>query len=167
MAINNKKVSTLFGVAILVVAVIIFTFIIAEEADNDPPEVTSSTISSDANNVNDEETDIKETAKLEAVGDYTGDGEATRSFEDGVFSHTVTADIGDPVEGKFYEGWIVKNGEFVSTGKLTKNNDGRYVLEFISDNDMSSYNNVVITEETEANGLDNKPEAHVLEGSFS
>jgi hypothetical protein len=42
----------------------------------------------------------------------------------------------------------------------------QYVLQFESQEDMSSYKKVVITEETEANGLDNNPEAHVLEGNF-
>ena len=31
---------------------------------------------------------------------------------------------------------------------------------------QTEYNEVVITEETEANGLDGNPEIHVLEGSF-
>jgi hypothetical protein len=44
--------------------------------------------------------------------------------------------------------------------------DQQYYLEYFNETDQSVYDLVVITEETIANGLDNKPEAHVLEGSF-
>ena len=37
---------------------------------------------------------------------------------------------------------------------------------FSDDLDMRNRDEVVITEETVANGLDDMPEAHVLEGSF-
>ena len=84
---------------------------------------------------------------------------------DGKFVHTVDADIGDPAEGKFYEGWLVGGFGFVSTGKMVKEGN-QYVLQFESQEDMSSYGKVVITEETLADGLDNNPEAHVLEGNF-
>ena len=62
-------------------------------------------------------------------------------------------------------GWLVGSFGFVSTGKMVKEGN-QYVLQFESQEDMSSYKKVVITEETEANGLDNNPEAHVLEGNF-
>lgn len=111
--------------------------------------------------------ELVEAANLEAVGTYTGGGIATRIYiqPDGPFRHTVSAEISDPVEGKFYEGWLVGGFGFVSTGKMVKDGD-KYVLEFESNDDMTSYGKVVITEETAANGLDGKPEAHVLEGSF-
>ena len=111
---------------------------------------------------------IRQEATLEAVGTYTGSGSAESSYDGEMYSHKVTADIGDPAEGKFYEGWLVGSFGFVSTGKMVKegNQTSNYVLQFESQEDMSSYKKVVITEETEANGLDNNPEAHVLEGNF-
>ena len=108
---------------------------------------------------------IEQEATLEAVGTYTGSGSAESSYDGKMYSHKVTADIGDPAEGKFYEGWLVGGFGFVSTGKMVKEGN-QYVLQFESQEDMSSYKKVVITEETEANGLDNNPEAHVLEGNF-
>ena len=110
-----------------------------------------------------------ETITLKSVGNYTGSGTATRIFADGTFIHTVNANISDPASGKFYEGWIVNmslSPPFFSTGKLEKEGN-RYKLNFTSNKDYSSYNNVVITEETKTNGLDGVPEAHVLEGEFS
>ena len=99
---------------------------------------------------------------LMAVNDYSGSGSATRSFVDGIFMHTVKADLADPAEGNFYEGWLVKGSEFFSTGKLEKDGD-MYVLQFESNEDSRDYKTVVITEETEA---DDQPEEHVLEGEF-
>lgn len=42
----------------------------------------------------------------------------------------------------------------------------KYVLQYEVNEDKSSFNNVVITAEAEADGLDGKPEMHVLEGYF-
>lgn len=107
-----------------------------------------------------------EETTLAAVGAYRGDGQATRTTE-GEYIHTVTASLDDPADGKFYEGWIVVDAEnFISTGKLTQEAPGQWSLTYRSERDLASYSTVVITEETEANGLDNVPEAHVLEGSF-
>lgn len=107
----------------------------------------------------------QETTTLKAVGNYKGSATATRSTVDGVFMHEVTAKLDDPAEGKFYEGWLA-GPSVVSTGKMTKEADGEWSLVFRSEKDMSKHTQVVITEETEADGLDNKPEAHFLEGSF-
>ena len=112
--------------------------------------------------------DLSENIVLNPVGDYTGVGNASRIYEGGRFFHTATANIGDPPEGKFYEGWLVKQDPelaYISTGKMVKNGD-TYYLEFMAETDAREYNEVVITEETEANGLDGNPEIHVLEGSF-
>ncbi|MBU1082833.1 hypothetical protein KKE14_00090 [Patescibacteria group bacterium] len=113
------------------------------------------------------EVPVVENATLSAVGQYTGTGSATRSFDGQTFIHTVEATLSDPAEGKFYEGWlVVPNSEgFFSTGKLTKDGD-KWKLTYASDYDESIYALVVITEETLADGLDGKPETHVLEGSF-
>jgi hypothetical protein len=109
-----------------------------------------------------------ESTTLKAVGSYEGSGKATRVFENGVFTHTVTANLDDPPEGKFYEGWLVTNDshrDFFSTGKMIKSGSA-YTLTHEANSNQSQYSQVVITEETEENGLDGIPEDHVLEGSF-
>lgn len=108
-----------------------------------------------------------ESAELTAVGDYTGVGVAARTWDGTTYAHSVNADLDPPAQGKFYEGWLVRPDPFeiLSTGRLEPNAIG-YGLSFTIDRDMREYTNVVVTEETEANGLDGIPEAHVLEGAF-
>ncbi|MBI3577171.1 hypothetical protein HY086_03995 [Candidatus Gottesmanbacteria bacterium] len=109
-----------------------------------------------------------ETATLVAVGKFTGTGTATRSFDGTTFTLTVTATLPDPKSGKFYEGWLVRKQPsllFFSTGKLTKQG-GQYVATYTAGQNYPEYRGVVVTEETLANGLDGKPETHVLEGAF-
>ncbi|MFC1651552.1 rhodanese-like domain-containing protein [Patescibacteria group bacterium] len=103
--------------------------------------------------------------EIKAVSGYSGSGFAIRSFLDGEFFHRLEADLDDPAAGKFYEGWLVKGSDFFSTGKMKKVS-GQYVLEYTSNEDQRDYTEVVITEETESQGLDNNPETHVLEGEF-
>lgn len=111
-----------------------------------------------------------EEATLAAIAPYTGSGSATRSFNGQTFSHTVTANIADPAPGKFYEGWLVmptpSGPNFFSTGKMNKSGNG-YNLIYSANQNYPEHVNVVITEETLSQGLDNNPEAHVLEGSFN
>lgn len=93
---------------------------------------------------------------------------ATREYEGGLFSHTVLADLSDPLPGTFYEGWLVigepgdANFHFISTGKMRVAKGG-YLLEFESSTDYSDHLGVVITLEEV---FDATPEKHILEGSF-
>lgn len=109
---------------------------------------------------------------LDSVDDRGGLGYATRSFENGIFTHRVLLDVDDPQDGKFYEGWLVQKPslpvKFYSTGAMEKNEEGQYELIYEAGIDEKAYyNSVVITEETLADGLDNKPEAHIFEGQFA
>jgi hypothetical protein len=110
-----------------------------------------------------------ETVDLLAVGEYAGSGTATRNWDGSVFTHTVEANLSDPSVGKFYEGWLVYKTpggpEFFSTGRMEVVN-GTWQLEYTASQNYPDHNDVVITEETESLGLDNNPEAHVLEGAF-
>lgn len=109
-----------------------------------------------------------ETANLKSVGNYSGSGTATRSWDGQTFTHTVTAIIHDPAEGKFIEGWFVnmsKDPKFFSTGNLKKEG-GVWKLTYTTNQNYQDYNDVVVTEETSTKGNDGVPEAHVLEGSF-
>lgn len=108
-----------------------------------------------------------DSTELEAVNGYSGTATATREFDGTEFSHTVTATTDPPAEGKFYEGWIVGGPDgFISTGKLEQDEQQDWTLVFLSQENKQEYERIVITEETEADGLDNKPETHVFEGSF-
>lgn len=144
-----------------------------EEVESNKLEFDEEDMQADDSMVEDEvageEQAVKEeNTNLVAVGGYDGTGLATRSFDGKVFKHTVEAEISDPAPGKFYEGWLVTQSpslQFFSTGKMKKEGDN-YVLTYQADEDKSSFNEVVITEETESFGLDGNPEAHVLEGEF-
>lgn len=103
-----------------------------------------------------------EKAELKDVYDGDSTGLATRKYESGKFTHAVLADLPEPASGKFYEGWLVKGDEVISTGKLTIAKGG-YLLEFESGMDYSDYNDVVVTQEAVD---DNTPEEHILEGTF-
>jgi len=110
-----------------------------------------------------------ESIVLRAKEGFTGEGTATRSTgANGEYILEIIANLPPPAEGKFYEGWVV-GSSVLSTGKLTQESeDGAWSAVFTddSDEDLYTYNEIVITEETEADGLDGKPEVHVLEGSF-
>jgi hypothetical protein len=109
-----------------------------------------------------------EKAELADVTGGTASGIASRKYESGNFSHAVLADLPDPEEGGFYEGWLVRGKEgdanfaYISTGIMSLAKGG-YMLEFGSATDYSDYSRVVITLE-KVN--DKKPEKHILEGSF-
>ena len=104
--------------------------------------------------------DVESVELVGGVG-VVGRGIATRKHEDGTFTHAILADLAD-LETGFYEGWLVKEDEFISTGKL-RIAKGGYLLEFSSNTDYSDYTGVVITKEL---NFDRLPEVHILEGSF-
>jgi len=109
-----------------------------------------------------------ESAQLTALPGYDGGGLATRYLLDGKFRHYVEVDLPVAPNGKFYEGWLVKDeekSEYFSTGTLTKAGE-KFVVNFESSDERYDYSKVVITLETTANGSDAKPEDHVLEGNF-
>ncbi|OGM19745.1 hypothetical protein A2686_05325 [Candidatus Woesebacteria bacterium RIFCSPHIGHO2_01_FULL_38_10] len=101
-------------------------------------------------------------AELKDVSGGTSSGLATRKFEKSVFEHSILADLPDPESGKFYEGWLVKGGELISTGKL-KIAKGGWMLNFSSKTNYSDYSKVVVTIEEKE---DKTPEKYILEGSF-
>ncbi len=104
-----------------------------------------------------------EKVTLEDVGGGSGSGLATRKYSEDKFTHSVLAALEDPVSGSFYEGWLVSDsGDVVYTGKLRVAKGG-WVLDFVSGVDLSDHDQVVVTRELVD---DQKPEAHVLEGSF-
>jgi len=108
---------------------------------------------------------LRETAELFSVNNFDGSGVATRSFIGGEFNHIVTAELDDPTDGSFYEGWLIrepKAGDFFSTGKMEKVGS-EYFLEYMSGKNYPDHNTVVITLEQNDDG---EPEEHILEGTF-
>ena len=110
--------------------------------------------------------DKVEKIKLREVGSFKGKGVAERSFDGNVFLYEVRADLNDPPEGKFYEGWLVKGKKaFISSGAMDKG-DNEYFMKFTIGQGIGEYKKIVITEETVEDGFDGRPETHLLEGSF-
>jgi len=125
----------------------------------------------DSENQEDTTEENIEIVDLPSVNERLGTAVATRVQND-TYVHTVTAEVSDPLDGKFYEGWLVVKGanprDFFSTGAMEKNEDGKWTLRYESDReDLDKYTFVVITEETLADGLDNNPETHIFEGLFN
>jgi len=105
-----------------------------------------------------------EKASLADVSGGEGSGIATRDFVEGSFSHSVLAAVPEPVAGSWYEGWLVRPDPFdvVYTGKLRVAKGG-WVLDYTANEDLTDHTQVVVTLEKVD---DQKPEAHILEGSF-
>lgn len=108
---------------------------------------------------------IPENVTRANLSDVTGGssrGLATKVLEDGQFKHTILADLQELEKGKFYEGWLVKDEDYIPTGRLEVQKGG-WVLGFSSATNYMDYDKVVVTEEEKD---DKKPEKHILEGSF-
>lgn len=85
--------------------------------------------------------------------------------KDGKLIHKVIASLPAPEGNNFYEGWLIQQEptqKIFSTGVMTTNEDGRYVLEYQTGSTYEGYNFVVITLETVK---DDTPEEHILEGT--
>lgn len=106
-----------------------------------------------------------EIAKLVSVDGSESEGVGYRLYRDGTLFHAVEARMPDPGVGVSYEGWLVQKIplRFFSTGVMKKNEEGVWVLEYVVDKGYPRYLEVVITKETI---VDEKPEEHVIEGSF-
>jgi len=84
---------------------------------------------------------------ITGVGDTHANGvvEAHR-FEDGRYLHTIQINILPPKDGYFYEGWIKKGADVISTGHLVNHfGDARHALRFEADKDYTSYLDVLVT----------------------
>jgi len=92
--------------------------------------------------------------EAEAVGDETAK-----------FYHKVEA-TGLPAleKGFFYEGWLVGEAGFFSTGRMAVFPDGTGILYYKALEDKSDFSSVLITLEPEDG--DPAPAAHVIEGRF-
>lgn len=112
--------------------------------------------------------DTNVSINLEAISPFTGTASAIRSYTDGKFTISIKADTSTPADGEYYEAWInndSQNPSYISLGRLN-NMDGMYMLDYSTDQDITAYNSVFITEETESSAQDNQPEAHMFHGDF-
>ena len=114
---------------------------------------------------------IPEDVDKAELKDTTGAGSsaiATRKFENGKFEFSVLADLPDPAQGQFYQGWLIKGEEgsddfsSVSAGKM-RIAKGGWMIEYNSATDYSDHGKVVVSLEKT---LDSNIEEKVLEGSF-
>jgi hypothetical protein len=107
--------------------------------------------------------DDVEKVELKDVANIKATALATRKWESNRFTATVMADLPDPAPTDgFYQAWIQKDDTVVSLGRMRLAKGG-WIVEYQGSTNYSDYKNVLITQEKFA---DNKPETHLLEGSF-
>jgi len=163
---NIKIIAPIIIFAIIAAAVVIFYS--NQQSNSTEPQITRNSSQNNSNLADkDDKFDVAELSGVQGYEDSSG--MAIRDYNGHTFTHTVNALIPDPPTGKFYEGWLVQKEpslKFFSTGKLEKIGD-TYSLDYTLPQDKSDYPDVVVTLETEKNGLDGIPEAHVLEGTFT
>ena len=114
---------------------------------------------------------IPDDVQRTTLKDLRGEGStgiATRSYRDGLFSHTILAALPELTTGTTYHGWLVRGSEgdenysVISTGALRPSKGG-YLLEYSSSQDLEDHIKVWVTVEAQD---DNTPETKVLEGQF-
>ena len=104
---------------------------------------------------------------LLSTGEYVG--VAKRGKKDGDYYHSMKILLPEiDREAFFYEGWLVRKipYDYFSTGEMTTNDLGEFVLEWTGeeDEDYSSYTQIVITLEAFDENPD--PDVHIVEGEF-
>jgi hypothetical protein len=87
---------------------------------------------------------------------------ATRTFGAGSYSLSVSATLPNP-SGDKYQVWLV-NGDQIKDAGFVSGSGSSWSLVFNDSKNYSSYNTIWITREITTE--DEKPEQHVLEGSF-
>ena len=99
------------------------------------------------------------------VSGGTASGTGWTTLKDDKTYHRVIAKDMPALEADyFYEGWLVKNpalGQFFSTGEMTQDATGEWLLEYTHDGDVTDHEKVVIT--LEPNDGDPAPAAHIIE----
>jgi len=105
-----------------------------------------------------------EMTALQDVAEGQATGTAWRHFDGEKFYHKIqVVDLPALEKGFFYEGWLVSDEGFFSTGRVPVVN-GEGSLYFKTDEDRLEFQGVVVTLEPEDG--DEAPAEHVLEGNF-
>ncbi len=99
--------------------------------------------------------------------DASGFAKAAYTKQDGYQLHAVLDKLDDPKIDDFYEGWVVRKSPFafISTGKLTKESDGKWHNKYASDIDYTDYDFYVLT--LEPNDGNDAPADHIVEGDVT
>ena len=110
----------------------------------------------------------KQSTTIKSLSSNLEIGTAERGIENGILYHTVKVSLPEiNRDTEFYEGWLVRQSpyDFFSTGEMTTNSFGEFVLEWAGEHsEITSYDRVVITRELRDNNA--APSAHVAEGGF-
>lgn len=106
-----------------------------------------------------------ESTTLNSTGKISASGQAKRAYSDGKFYFQINASgLILPEKGYYYEGWLKKDEEFLSVGRLEVSANGEASLFYTVSNDKSDYNKVNVSLEPE--NSDPSPAEVVLEGEF-
>ncbi len=108
--------------------------------------------------------DGAEQASLTQVTGGQASGTARRRYDDKFYLKVIASGLPALEKGFFYEGWLVGEDGFFSTGRMAVFADGRAELYYTAQEDKSDFSSVVITLEPEDG--DPAPADHVIEGSF-
>jgi len=112
------------------------------------------------------EAELESETETAVLGDVSGGqatGTAWRKFSDNFYHKVETVGLPSLEKGFFYEGWLVGEAGFFSTGRVwVEGNAG--VLYYTAEEDKAGFDGVVIT--LEAEDGDPAPAEHILEGSF-
>ncbi len=92
-----------------------------------------------------------------------GTATATRVYGNGSYSLSVNATLPDP-KGDKYQVWLSDGENAFDGGFMNGNGSGQWTDVFRNDEKYSKFRQVWITREITSE--DNKPEKHVMEGSF-
>ncbi len=104
-----------------------------------------------------------ENATFKNVSEQSGSATASRKYGDGSFSLSVDAKLPDP-KGDKYQVWIMGGSQIKLAGTMD-GSGGSWSLVFNDkDKNYSKMNEIWITREITS--IDEKPEKHILEGSF-
>ncbi len=103
-------------------------------------------------------------AELEDVTGGDASGLAQAKYEDDEYTMVARfRNLPEPEGSDFYEGWVVKPGSVISSGKAEKV-DGEYENRFTSEEDLTGNTDYVLTIEPDDGNP--KPAGHVLEGTL-
>jgi len=104
-------------------------------------------------------------AELKDVAGGQAEGEARKAFSDGKFYYKVTTSgLRGGEKGYYYQGWLKKGDNYLSTGRMELNLFGEGVLYYTASVDRSDYPKVIVTLEPEDGN--EEPAKAVLEGTF-
>lgn len=141
----------------------------SKEADDESDEDEDADDEGDADENGEATVTDLESISLSNVKDGKGTGTAERKKVDGKYTLAIaTKELPDAPENFEYQAWIEKKVPFsrVNLGKLSKEKDGVFTVEFSSGTDYSAHPFVYVTLEP-VNDTNDDPNDQVLSGRFA